>query len=426
MVDRVLVYPASIPRSVDLLQTNRNILVGLGLLAQEMLGTSTIASGFATAPTAPASLSVLVAPGRLYSLQEVDPLQYSTLAADTTDLIVKQGILLASSTLACPAPATSGQSVNYLVEAAFSETDTNPVVLPYYNSTNPTQPYSGPSNNGSANYTARQDTVLLQVKAGTPATTGSQVTPAPDSGYVGLFVVTVAYGQTQILTGNISQYPGAPLLGGSLLQGIQNNALTYAADVGVVNAYAATYAPAVTTLVDGMTLEFQAANANTGASTFAPNGISASPILGGAHSALQGGEIVSGSKCVVMWKANVTSWVLLESTGGAIQVAPGAKSSQAVNFGQFTSGSNANGNWRKSPDGFIEQWGNLVVSTSGSTVTFPIAFPTACQEVYVSVNDTGASLATWQSVSLSSFEANAWNPAGTGVSKNVSWRAIGN
>lgn len=436
MVDRVINYPGSIPRAADLLNTNRSMMIGVGMLAQEMLGTSTLASGFACTPTSPTGLSVLVAGGRIYSLQQVDPLQYSTLPADTADLVVKQGILLSSSTLSCPAPSTSGQSTNYLIEASFVEQDTNAVVLPYYNSANPSQAFSGPANNGSANYTTRQDTVQLTVKPGTPATTGTQVTPTPDTGSVGLWVVTVAFGQTTITSGNISKYVGAPLLGGSLLQAIQSNAFTYGIDTGTANVYAVTYAPAVPVLVDGMTLEFQAAFANTGAATFSPNGITAAPLVGGAHSALQGGEIASGSKCVVMWKANITSWVLLESTGGSLQVSPGTKSNQAVNLGQFTSGSNANGNWRKSPDGTIEQSG--VASTSGGvvTITFPIPFPTAC----FGVHPVERSSSTWttsnitvygaQTPTLTNCVINSMTWSGSafaaGTSGNFFWRATGN
>ncbi|HEX8894479.1 MAG TPA: hypothetical protein VF783_14205 [Terriglobales bacterium] len=426
MVDRVLVYPGSIPRSVDLLQTNRNVMIGLGMLAQEMLGTSTIASGFACTPTSPAGLAVLVAPGRLYSLQAVDPLAYSTLAADLTDLIVKQGILSTSTTLSCPAPATSGQSVNYLVEVAFTETDTNAAVLPYYNSVNPSQPFSGPSNNGSANYTTRQDTVLLQVKAGTPATTGSQVTPAPDSGYVGLFVVTVAYGQTTVTSGNISQYSGAPLLGGSLLQAIQNNAFTYGADVGAANAYAANYAPAITTLVDGMTLEFQAAFANTGASTFAPNGVAAQPIVGGAHAALQGGEIAAGSKCIVMWKANISSWVLIESSGGTLQIVAGTQNQHAVNLGQFASSQAANG-YQKFAGGTILQWGTFSGSASADTpVTFPIAFTTAVYSISMAPLGVGAMFYPgYNSPTVNGFNGSTWSSSSTRAATNAFWMAIG-
>jgi hypothetical protein len=328
------VYPASIPRSADILQTNRNVLIGLGMLAQEMLGASTVASGFACTPTSPTGMNVVVAGGRIYSLQQVDPLAYSTLPADTTDLIVKQGIVLGATTMSCPAPGTSGQSINYLLQASFVEQDANATVLPYYNSANPSQPFSGPSNSGNANYTTRQDTVQLTVKAGTPATTGSQTTPAPDSGCIGLWVVTVAYGQTTITTGNISQYAQAPLLSNSVMRGVQANSFNYGPDTGAANAYAVNYSPAVTSLLDGMVLTFEAAHANTTASTFSPNGITASPIVGGAHSALQGSEIASGSKCEVMWKANISSWVLLNSTGGSLQIPPSTQSNQAVNQSQ--------------------------------------------------------------------------------------------
>jgi hypothetical protein len=380
---RILAYPASIPRAADILNTNRNTMIALGMLAQEMLGTSTVASGFACTPTAPTSLNVSVAGGRLYSLQAVDPLQYSTLPADTTDLIVKQGILLAASTLSCPAAAISGQSINYLIEAAFQEVDSDPLVLPYYNAANPAQAWSGPSNSGDANYTSRDATVQLQVKAGTPATTGTQTTPAPDSGFVGLWVVTVAFGQTTITSGNISQYSGAPLIGGNFLKAVQNNSFTYAADSGVANAYAANYSPALTALTDGMTVEFEAGHANTGASTFAPNGITAAPIVGGAHSALQGGEIASGSKCVLMWKSNISSWVLLESSGGAIQISAGTHTNHALQMGQFLASMSGNG-YVKVPvmeSGvlriLIVQWGVVLCTNANQfyTFTFPTAFP---------------------------------------------------
>ena len=428
-MDRVINYSGSIPRSVDLLWTNRNVMTALGMLAQELFGTPVIASGFACTPTVPAGLNVLVGPGRVYSQQETDPLQYSTLPADTADLIIKQGILNTSTTLSCPAPGTSGQSINYLIEAAFEEQDTNALVLPYYNSNNPSQPYSGPNNSGDANYTTRQDTVQLQVKAGTPATTGSQVTPAPDTGYVGLWVITVAYGQTTITSGNIAQYSGAPLLGGSLLQALQGNAFTYAVDVGAANAYVARFAPAITTLVDGMTLEFQAAFANTGASTFAPNGIAAQPIVGGAHLALQGGEIVSGSKCIVMWKANISSWVLLESSGGALQISNGTQSNHAVNLGQFALSTAGGNGLFELPNGLIYQFGGVNGTTGANqAVSFPTPFPSAAISVVATAQNSGGPLANYVSVgavSTSGFNATTWNSSGSFVSASFQWMAIG-
>ncbi len=117
---------------------------------------------------------------------------------------------------------------------------------------------------------------------------------------------------------------------------VQSNVLRYASDTGAANAYAATFTPAITKLVDGMVLEFQANNANTGASTFAPNGLSAKPIIGSAHSALQGGEIVAAGKVELMYHSGLSSWVLLASTGGAVQVGTGTQSNHAVTLAQAT------------------------------------------------------------------------------------------
>lgn len=211
-MDRQIIYPGQIPLETDLLNTNRNAMVGLGLLAADLFGTSTIATGLGCSQLGTPALSVQVAPGRLYSLQNVDGSAYSSLAADTTHQIMKQGIVPDIVILACAAPVTGGFSVNYLIEAAYQDTDTTAVALPYYNASNPTQAYTGPANSGAAQNTQRKSAVVLQAKAGVAAATGTQVTPAPDSGNVGLWVVTVANGQATILNANIVQYSAAPFV----------------------------------------------------------------------------------------------------------------------------------------------------------------------------------------------------------------------
>lgn len=335
-MDRQIVYPSQILPETALLQMAKDAMIGSAKLAAAMLGTNTIANGFAVTPTGPASLQIVVAPGEIYSLANIDSLAFSTLPADTTHSILKQGIMLDGVTLSCPAPTTTGQSINYLVQVTYQDQDSTPVLLPYYNSANPALPYSGMGNNGATQNTSRKGVAIMQVKAGASAATGSQVTPAPDSGYVGLFVATVAYGQTTITSGNIAQYAGAPLLPSGVLQSIQGGNTTYALDIGTVNACAATFFPAITSLVDGLTLRFKAANSNTGAATFSPNGISASPIVGGNHSALQGGEIAATGDVWVQWNSSVGagSWVLVESSGGGLQVASATKSQHATNASQ--------------------------------------------------------------------------------------------
>lgn len=182
----------------------------------DILGTSTIATGLACTPGS--GLTVSIAPGRMYSLQNIDNTAYSSLPLDTTHQILKQGILLDAAVLACPAPVTSGQSINYLIEGAYQDSDTGNATLIYYNAANPTQPFTGPENSGTAQPTVRKGIISLLAKAGTPATTGTQTTPAADSGYTGLYVVTVANGASSIVTGNIAKAGGAPFMNLSLGQ----------------------------------------------------------------------------------------------------------------------------------------------------------------------------------------------------------------
>ncbi|MDP9528468.1 glycine-rich domain-containing protein [Pseudomonas protegens] len=215
-MDRQIVYPGQILPETTLLQMAKDAMIGNAKLASAMLGTGTIASGFAVTPTGPASLQVVVAPGEIYSLANIDSLAFSTLPADTAHSILKQGIMLDSVTLSCPAPTTTGQSINYLVQVAYQDQDSAPVLLPYYNSANPALPYSGMGNNGQTQNTSRKGVAIVQAKPGASAATGSQVTPPPDSGYVGLYVVSVAFGQAAITASNISIATGAPFINSTL------------------------------------------------------------------------------------------------------------------------------------------------------------------------------------------------------------------
>ncbi|MEA1031258.1 phage tail protein [Pseudomonas sp. N-137] len=97
----------------------------------------------------------------------------------------------------------------------------------------------------------------------------------------------------------------------------QAGLVDYALDTGTVNAYSATYKPAPSVLVDGLILRFKAARANTGASTFAPNGLPAKSIVGLDHNAIQSGEITVGGDVWVQWNSSIGSgaWVMIASTG---------------------------------------------------------------------------------------------------------------
>jgi hypothetical protein len=90
----------------------------------------------------------------------------------------------------------------------------------------------------------------------------------------------------------------------------------YALDTGGANVYMANYTPAITALKDGLALRFTARNANTGASTFAPNGLLAKPLISLSLNALRASEIADGSACSVMYSASLDSWLLIYASGG--------------------------------------------------------------------------------------------------------------
>ena len=211
-MDRQIVYPGSIPLDTDLLSVQRNAMIAIGYLAQATLGTGTVVDGLPCLPTAPASLTLSVGPGSITSLNVVDSLAFGSLPSDPGDPLVKMGIVTSPTTFTLLAPAISGQSVNYLLQATLAETDARPVVLPYYNAASPAQPFSGPANDGAPQNTQRLQRVQLQLKPSAPANSGSQITPAVDAGWVGLYIITLNYGQTQITPSSITVFPGAPFI----------------------------------------------------------------------------------------------------------------------------------------------------------------------------------------------------------------------
>ncbi len=217
-MDRQIVYPASIPLDTDLLSAQRNTMVALGYLAQMVLGTSSVVDGLACTPTQPASMSVTVGPGSITQFSVIDATAYGSLPALSTSPLVKIGINIGSTSFALSSPTVSGQVISYLIEASLLETDAGATVLPYYNSSNPAVPYSGPGNDGGVQMTERVQTVQLALKPGPAVAIGGQNVPAVDAGWVGLFVINVTYGQQTVTAANITTLPTAPFLNWKLPQ----------------------------------------------------------------------------------------------------------------------------------------------------------------------------------------------------------------
>ena len=294
------------------------------------MGTNTCINGLSCSPSSPASLNVVISPGEIYSMANIDSSAYSSISADTAHSILKQGVSLNSTTLAITPPTTSGYSINYLVQYAFQEVDTDSATLAYYNSSNPNQAWSGPGNTGTAQYTTRSCQAVIALKAGVAATTGAQATPSADSGYTPAWVITVANGQTTITSANITQYANAPFLPSSgIVQAIQSGKMLLGTDSGTANAYVVSMTPGLSTMTDAMRLCFRAANANTGSSTLNVSNLGAYPIVNAFGATLLAGEIAANSIVTVLWNATLASFMLLSATS-AIPTVPTASTGTAT------------------------------------------------------------------------------------------------
>lgn len=117
----------------------------------------------------------------------------------------------------------------------------------------------------------------------------------------------------------------------------QRDKAGFAIDTGTANTYVCAFTPAITTRIEGQVLKFKVANANTGASTI-NDGVGVVALVGGAQSALQGGELIAGGDAWVQWNTSVGggSYILLFCTGASEQIAAGTKSQHAMQVGQAT------------------------------------------------------------------------------------------
>ncbi|WGK92570.1 hypothetical protein [Pseudomonas migulae] len=110
----------------------------------------------------------------------------------------------------------------------------------------------------------------------------------------------------------------------------------FIADTGAAGAYVCNFVPALTARSESTPLRFKAANANPGACTI-NDGLGVVAIVGAAHAALQGGEIIANGIAWIQWNASVGggSYVLLSCTGAPQQVADATKSKHAVTLAQI-------------------------------------------------------------------------------------------
>lgn len=133
----------------------------------------------------------------------------------------------------------------------------------------------------------------------------------------------------------------------------------FVADTGAANAYVCNFVPAITTRSEATPIRFKATNANTGACTI-NDGVGVVALVGGSHTALQGGEIVANGIAWIQWNSSVGggSYVLLFCTGAAEQTAPATKGQHAIQLQQMSA----------LVGGVLN--GKMSVTTAGTTATY--------------------------------------------------------
>lgn len=190
-MDRQIQYPAQIPLVEDMLNAQRNAMVGIGHLAGGAFGANTVAaSGFACSPGE--DLALTIAPGALLAPGVVDASAYGTLAA-VSSALVRQFISRDPVTLAVPAAGAT-----YIVHVSPQTVDTDDTVLPFYNAADPSVTYAGENNSGLSAPTVRRDEAVLGIGA-----------VVPDGAYP-LWQVAVPAGATAITADMIAIASGAP------------------------------------------------------------------------------------------------------------------------------------------------------------------------------------------------------------------------
>ncbi len=202
-------------------------------------------------------------------------------------------------------------------------------------------------------------------------------------------------------------------------------------DSGAANAYIVTTTPPIvglsSTYGKGLRVVFFPLAANTGASTLNVDGLGVFGIESGAGP-LQGGEIAPNFPVSVVWTGG--GW-MIEKSGGTLTIPNATASNQAVALGQFPfsvgAGANQSPGYIKFPNGIILQWGFIFTngSSSGQTVTYPIAFPHAM--LISAASDQGVGMYTGALVDLSNSQGIVYGGTATNTYApgGIGWIAVG-
>ncbi len=222
MSDKLLIYSDEGIRSWDHLQAANDSVVGIARATQLLLGGApTVGFGFGASVQTVPNMTINIAAGQILTFAPVDYSNNAAFPADTR-MILHSGYADEQTLTFNNSALTAGQSQCFLVQAVFAQQDIIRVgdpdngVLPFVNSANLLEPFAGPNNNSGTLPTLRNGFANVQIIAGSISSSGSPTVPAPTTGAIGLWVVTLHFGDITITSGMLSQYPNSPIIAGLL------------------------------------------------------------------------------------------------------------------------------------------------------------------------------------------------------------------
>lgn len=209
-MDRQIVYPGSIPLDSDFLRMQRHALIAIATLTGTVLGSSPIVDGLTCRPGS-LGYAVVIGPGSMSSLMQLDYTSYGSLPADSMP-VVRTGINAGEVTLQLGTLPDQNFALCWLIQASLVEVDDEPIALMYWNAVDPSVSFTGPANSGAAQNTRRRTALVLSAKPSGPVPPSSFAAPAPDPGCVGLYSVMAWAGKPGIDPEDVQALPDSPTL----------------------------------------------------------------------------------------------------------------------------------------------------------------------------------------------------------------------
>lgn len=128
---------------------------------------------------------------------------------------------------------------------------------------------------------------------------------------------------------------------------------------------------------------------------------------------------ISGRAALATLADNATNATNSAALGGSAATNYALKS--YVDVAVATTSLAAQTGWRKTPDGFIEQWGYVAGGASG-TITFPTPFLVQCYNVMTQLVDSGTN---FQALAVGMPTTTGFSLYSQGSAVGIFWRAIG-